>query len=527
MRDIHLPGRSTVHGTGGAAATSQPLATLAAIDMLRAGGNALDAAISACAVQCVTEPNGTGIGGDCFAMYWINSERRLVAINGSGHAPAALTSEWLLAQGLRAIAGDSVHSVTIPGAVDAWCRLNADHGRLSMAEVLEPAIRYADSGFALGPCIATEWAAATQKLARNPNTARQYLRDGQAPSAGDLWRPPQLAETLRAIATNGRDAFYRGPVAHDMVTSLRSLGGVHTLEDFAVERSTYVTPIASSYRGVELIQMPPNSQGAVMLLIMNILAGFDLTKFPPQSAERFHLLAEATRLAFEVKEAIGDPAFSDVSVEPFLTDAFAKSMQQRIRPDRAGSIPAAAAAGGRDTVYVAVVDADRNVCSFINSLYMQFGSGLTSETSGVLFHNRGIGFKVAPGHPASVAPRKRPPHTILPGLAMRAGRPWLAFGVKGAAYQPIGQAQILTNLIDYGMDLQAAIDDARCAYNEGHVDVERGISDAVRRGLTALGHRVVETALPLGGAQCVAIDWERGTLSAASDSRKDGLALCY
>jgi gamma-glutamyltranspeptidase / glutathione hydrolase len=311
-----------------------------------------------------------------------------------------------------------------------------------------------------------------------------------------------------------------------MVTSLRSLGGVHTLEDFAVEQSTYVTPIASSYRGVELIQMPPNSQGAVMLLIMNILAGFDLTKFPPQSAERFHLLAEATRLAFEVKEAIGDPAFSDVSVEPFLTDAFARSMQQRIQLDRASSIPAAAA-GGRDTVYVAVVDADRNVCSFINSLYMQFGSGLTSETSGVLFHNRGIGFKVAPGHPASVAPRKRPPHTILPGLAMRAGRPWLAFGVKGAAYQPIGQAQILTNLIDYGMDLQVAIDDARCAYNEGRVDVERGISDAVRRGLTALGHRVVETALPLGGAQCVAIDWERGTLSAASDPRKDGLALCY
>ena len=527
MRDIHLPGRSTVYGTGGAAATSQPLATLAAIDTLRAGGNALDAAISACAVQCVTEPNGTGIGGDCFAMYWINSERRLVAINGSGHAPAALTSESLLAQGVRTIAGDSVHSVTIPGAIDAWCRLNADHGRLPMAEILKPAIHYAEDGFAMSPCIATEWVAATQKLARNPNTARQYLRDGRAPSAGDLWRHPQLAATLRAIADGGRDAFYRGPVAHDMVTSLRNLGGVHTLDDFAVEQSSYVTPIASSYRGVELLQMPPNSQGVVLLLIMKILAGFDLAKLPPQSAERFHLLAEATRLAFEVKDAIGDPAFSDISVEPFLTDAFAKSMQERIRFDRADAAPKRAAAGERDTVFVAVVDEDRNVCSFINSLYMQFGSGLASEKSGVLFHNRGIAFTVTPGLPNSVAPRKRPSHTILPGLAMRGGRPWLAFGVKGAAYQPIGQAQILTNLIDHGMDLQAAIDDARCAYNEGRVDVERGISDSVRRGLTALGHRVVETALPLGGAQCVAIDWERGTLSAASDPRKDGLALCY
>jgi gamma-glutamyltranspeptidase/glutathione hydrolase len=526
MRDIHLPGRSTVYGTGGAAATSHPLATLAAVDTLRAGGNALDAAISACAVQCVTEPNGTGIGGDCFAMYWINSERRLIAINGSGHAPAALTSEWLLAQGIRTIAGDSVHSVTIPGAVDAWCRLNADHGRLTMAEILAPAIRYARDGFAMSPCIATEWAAATKKLARDPNTARQYLREGRAPTAGDLWRHAQLAETLRAIGATGRDAFYRGPVAQDMVTSLRKLGGVHALEDFAVEQASYVTPIRSRYRDVELVQMPPNSQGVVLLLIMKILAGFDLAKFPPQSAERFHLLSEATRLAFEVKDTIGDPAFSEISVERFLTDAFTTSMQQRIH-DRTPPAPTAAAAGERDTVYVAVVDAERNVCSFINSLYMQFGSGLASENSGVLFHNRGISFTVAPGHPNCVAPRKRPSHTILPGLAMRSGRPWLAFGVKGAAYQPIGQAQILTNLIDHGMDLQEAIDDARCAYNEGRVDVERGVSHAVRHGLTALGHRVVETALPLGGAQCVAIDWERGTLSAASDPRKDGLALCY
>jgi gamma-glutamyltranspeptidase / glutathione hydrolase len=527
MRDIHLPGRSTVYGTRGAAATAHPLATLAAIDILRRGGNAIDAAIGACAVQCVTEPNGTGIGGDCFAMCWLDAERRVVAINGSGHTPAALTADWLTAQGLKTIAGDSVHSVTIPGAVDAWCRLNADHGRLPMAEVLEPAIHYAGEGFAVSPCIAVEWAAATEKLARSPHTARQFLHDGKAPAAGAIRRHPELAATLRAIARNGRDGFYRGDVATDMVTSLRNLGGAHTLEDFAVEHSTYVAPITATYRGIELVQMPPNAQGVVTLLIMKILEGFDLAQFPPQSAERFHLLMEATRLAFEIKESIGDPAFSDTLVEKFLTDSFVEAMRKRITLDRAAAGPALAAAGGRDTIYVAVADADRNVCSFINSLYLQFGSGLASEKSGVLFHNRGFGFTLAPGKANSVAPRKRPSHTILPGLAMKQGRPWLALGVKGAAYQPIGQAQILTNLIDYGLDPQEAIDDARCAYNDGRIDVERGVSDAVRRGLTALGHRVAETALPHGGAQCVTVDWDRGTLAAASDPRKDGLALCY
>jgi len=521
MRDIQRPGRSTVYGTAGAAATSQPLATYAAVELLHKGGNAVDAAIAACAVQCVVEPMGTGIGGDCFALLWRADNQRVIALNGSGRSPAGLSPEFLQGRGLETIGLDSVHSVTVPGAVDAWVRLHADHGKMPWRDVIEPAIRYAEEGFAVGPCTAIEWNAAVKRLGSNPATASQFLAAGAAPQAGDVWTMPMLARSLRAIANAGRAGFYEGPVAADMVESLRAFGGTHTLEDFAATAATYVTPISGRYRDAEIVQMPPNSQGLIALLILNAMKGTDLSAFEPQSAERFHVLAEATRLAFEVKAAgISEDGITPARVDEMLGSTFTRSLQDRIRSPGATE-------GERDTVYVAVVDKDRNVCSFINSIYMQFGSALTSEKTGVLFHNRGADFVVAPGHPNSVAPRKRPTHTILPALAMRDGRPWLAYGVKGAAYQPIGQAQVISNLLDHSMDLQEAIDDPRCAYDNGAISVERGISEKIRNGLRAFGHDVVDAVLPLGGAQAVAIDWQRGSLAAASDPRKDGVALAY
>jgi gamma-glutamyltranspeptidase/glutathione hydrolase len=334
---------------------------------------------------------------------------------------------------------------------------------------------------------------------------------------------------LRRIARGGRDAFYTGELAQEMVSYLNSIGGVHTLADFSEQHSQYVEPILTRYRDAEIVQMPPNSQGLVALLIMNILSGFDLKGQDPYGADRFHLLTEATRLAFEVRDSmVADPSFADVPVAHILSDAFASELRARIRLDRAMSYgPKESDNVERDTIFLSVVDAERNVCSFINSLYFQFGSGLASPRSGILFHNRGLGFRVQPGHPNNVAPRKRPSHTILPGLALKNGRPWLSLGVKGAAYQPIGQAQILMSVVDDGMDVQEAIDGPRCGFNDRTVEVERGISAATRSTLVALGHPVTEANAPLGGAQAVLIDEARGTLAAGSDPRKDGVAFCY
>jgi gamma-glutamyltranspeptidase / glutathione hydrolase len=388
MRDIHLPGRSTVYGTEGAAATSQPLATFAAIEALRKGGNAVDGAIAACAVQCVVEPMGTGIGGDCFAMLWRSDVRRTFALNGSGRAPKGLSTDFLQAHKILSIAPDSAHSVTIPGAVDAWCRLHSAHGRLSFAEILEPAIRYAERGFAVAPGTALEWAAAVPRLSANANTAAQYLSSGNAPIVGSLWKQPLLAATLREIAEKGRAGFYEGYVAEDMVTSLRRLGGTHTLADFLETKATYVEPISFRYRDVDILQMPPNSQGIIALLILNAMKGVDLGRYAPQSVGRFRILAEATRLAFELKErGIPDPDFCPLPVEQLLQQPLSDLIGEILddKPSTLNACAASANSGERDTVYIAVIDRDRNVCSFINSLYLQFGSGIVSEKPAYFF----------------------------------------------------------------------------------------------------------------------------------------------
>ncbi len=528
MRDFQMPGRSTAHGVNGMAATSHPLATLAAIDMLRAGGNAIDAAIAAAAVQAVAEPHSTGIGGDCFVLYVPRGGAEIIALNGSGRAPQAAVADWFLERGIDRIGPQSPHAVTVPGAVDAWARLLADHGTKSMAEVLRPAIRHAADGFAVHPRSARDWAGQTAKLGADPTAARIFLPRGRAPRAGEIHRQPELAATLERIAAQGRDGFYVGPVAEDIVSYLNGLGGLHTPDDFARHRSEYVTPIHASYRGLDVYECPPNGQGIGVLIMLSILAGFDLAGLDPMGAPRLHLQAEATRLAYAIMDReLGDPAQIDVPVEKILSPDNIDGLRARIRMD--GAIPdlPGSTYTRTDTVYLCVVDRDRNAVSFINSIYYAFGSGLVGPASGVVLQNRGAGFVIEPGHPNCIAPGKRPRHTIIPGMVMKNGRAVMPFGVMGGEYQPVGQAQVLANIADFGMDPQSAIDMPRGMHHAGIYELERGIDGGVARQLQGLGHEVSWADEPMGGGQAIWIDWQNGTLIGGSDPRKDGFALGY
>lgn len=528
MRDIQLPGRSVSHGWRGGAATSQPLASLVAIDILRSGGNAVDAAIAACAVLCVVEPMGTGIGGDCFALCWIEKSQKLVAINGSGLSPAGLTSAWLKEKG-ETISETNVHAITIPGAVDAWYRLNADFGRLTMAQVLEPAIDLAQNGFAVTPVIAGEWSGSVKKLSADANAKALYLPGGKSPAAGSIFKNPGLATALSRIAVQGREGFYAGETAREMVSYLKSLGGAHTLDDFATQQSIYVEPLRCRYRDADVVQMPPNAQGLTTLLMLNILSQFDLSGHSPVSALRYHLTTEAARLAFKFRDRlVGDPAHAGSEIAEALSETTARRAASMIDPEKTMNYPTNIGSFERDTVCLSTVDSERNVCSLVNSLYFQFGTGLSTPDSAILFHNRGLGFQSHDGHPGQLGPRKRPSHTILPGMVLKRGRPWLALGVKGAAFQPIGQASIITSIIDNGYDIQEAVDAPRCGYNNDDVvEVERGVASDVRQALVELGHKVVDAKAPLGGAQVLQIDDERQTIAGASDCRKDGMAICF
>ena len=527
MRDFELPGRSTAYAENGMAATSHPVATLVALDVLRAGGNAVDAAVAAVAVQCVVEPAMTGIGGDCFVLL-APAEGGVVALNGSGRAPAAATAERLRELGVGELEG-TVHSVTVPGAIDAWARLLERHGTRDLAELLQPAIRCAEAGFVVTPRVAYDWARDGERLRQSSGGRAMYLRDDQAPVAGQKVRLTALANTLRRIAADGPDAFYRGALAERMVAYLQSEGGLHTLDDFAAAAGEFVTPIKSSYRALEVYECPPNGQGVIALLILNILEGFALGALEPNGAERVHLETEAARLAYRDRNAcLADPAAVDVPVGRLLDKGYAANLRSLIDPERALlDLPPPLLPEHRDTVYLTVVDRERNLVSFINSVFDSFGSGLVCPETGVLFHNRGKSFSLDPAHPNVIAPGKRPMHTIIPALAFENGRPTIAFGVMGGHYQPVGHAHVLTNLVDFALDPQAALDAPRAFAQDGELRLERGIPRATAQALARLGHKVAPAGKPLGGGQMIVIDHARGLLIGGSDPRKDGLALGY
>ena len=530
MRDLQLPGRSPVHAINGMAATSHPMSTLAAIDVLKAGGNAVDAAVAACAVQCVVEPMSTGIGGDCFVLYAPNGGPEVYGLNGWGWAPAGLSDEGLLAEGIQQI--DLIHNphaVTVPGAVDAWETLLGRFGTMGLDRLLQPAIGYAEDGYAVTPRVGVDWSRNVDRRRAEPPTAGHYLAaEGRSREAGERFASPALAAALKEIAAKGRAGFYDGWVAEDIVAYLRSKGGKHDGADFAEQHAEWVDPLASSYRGYQMRQIPPNGQGITALLMLNVLSGYDIAGLDPVGADRLHLEAEASRLAFAARdEYVGDPRFADVPVGHILSEDFAAELRGQIDPARAMAMPTVTGPVYRDTVYLTVVDRDRNCCSFINSLYFAFGSCLTAPKSGILLQNRGGGFKVRPGHPNTVRPRKRPMHTIIPGMSLKDGKVAYSYGVMGGGYQPVGHAHVLSNLIDYGMDAQEAIDCARAFHVAGALELENGVSDAVMQELARRGHPVKRPEMPWGGGQLVAIDWRNGTLAGGSDPRKDGMAIGY
>ena len=528
MRNFHLAGRSTVHAQNGMVATSHPLAALTAIEVLRSGGTAADAAVAACALLGVIEPQSTGIGGDCFALVQPRGEGKIVSYNGSGRAPQAATPEWYLERNIRAVPLTSAHAVSIPGAIDAWATILRDHGKLGLDRLLQPAIKAAEEGYVVAPRIAFDWKNQFDKLKNGTNTERYLLPHGKPAAVGDVIRQPELGQTLRAIAKSGRDAFYRGAIAEDMVETLRGIGGLHTLDDFATHTTEITTPIGTMYKGHDVWQCPPNGPGITMLVMLNILARFDLSKFAGLSVERFHLEAEAARAAYMMREQyIGDPSHVDVDVVRILAKEFAEEHASKISMDRLRDLPNVAPPMNPSTVYITVVDSDRNVCSFINSIAHSFGSAIVSNKTGILLQNRGGGFRIQPGHPNCIAPGKRPLHTIIPSLVTKAGRAVMPFGVMGGQYQPVGQVHVLTNMLDYGCDVQEAIDMPRGLHYEGVYQLEDGVPADIVEGLKKLGHRTTSVVGPLGGGQAIWIDWDKGTLTGGSDPRKDGCALGY
>ncbi len=537
MRDFHLPGRSPVLSTTAMCATSHPLASLAAIRLLEAGGNAVDAAIAAAVLLGICEPQMTGLGGDCFVLLKPPGGEEIVALNGSGRAPKALEGAALRARGWHAIPDNSVHSVTVPGAVDAFCRLSADWGRLGIAASLAPAIRAAREGVPVAPRTAFDWRRAANRL--QGAARRFYLADDAPLETRDVFRHPRQGEVLEKIAREGREGFYAGEVAEDMVASLRALGGLHTLEDFAETRADYGVPISGRYGDFELVEHPPNGQGATAILMAGILSHFDLAALPPFGAERAHLEAEAARLAYDARNRfLADPAVpgAQEALAHMLSDETAARLAALIDPDRAMADPASAAdpvharftsAPHKDTVCLSVVDGEGMAVSLIYSIYHPFGSGIASERYGILFQNRGAGFTLAPGHPNEAMGGKRPMHTIIPAMLRRDGKVIAAFGVMGGPYQPAGHVRFLTNIADYGMEPQEAIDGPRSFPDEGALQLERGYRPEVHDALAAMGHRVTIPEAPLGGAQAVFIHHDRGVLEGASDPRKDGCALGF
>ncbi len=532
MRDFHLPGRSRVYATHGMAATSMPAATLTALDVLRAGGNALDAAVAACAVLCVIEPQSTGIGGDCFCLYAPAGAGKVIALNGSGRAPAAATIDWYEQHGMTTLDQTSAHSVTVPGAVNAWETLLAAHGRKGLDELLQPAIRFAAEGWPVHDKVAWDWGRLEDKLRKNG--AHAFLPGGHAPKPGDLFRQPALAETLRAIAARGARAFYEGPVAADIVATLRAHGGLHTEQDFAagLHNAEFVEPITLNWRGYDVYQCPPNGSGLVALMILGMLGGIETAPDGPISAQRFHRHIEAARLAYRDRDAfIADPAQADVPVRKLLDPAYLGALRALISDQRAmRQMPSAGESilpPHKDTIYLCVVDRDGNACSFINSLFEGFGSGILAERSGVMLQNRGFGFRVQRGHPNCIAPGKRPLHTIIPGMVMQNGQAVMPYGVMGGHFQPMGHSLFLTNLLEFGLDIQESMDAPRLLPLHGKVQIERGISPEICDRLSRLGHEMELIERPHGGAQAIWIDRARGCLIAGSEPRKDGLALGY
>jgi gamma-glutamyltranspeptidase/glutathione hydrolase len=515
-------------------ATSQPLASEVGLEVLKRGGNAVDAAIAMAAVLNVTEPMMTGLGGDAFALVYWSKTKDLQGLNASGRAPGALTLDHFAKKKLKQMPQFGMESVTVPGAFDGWVSLLEKYGTMKLADLLAPAIDFAEHGFPVMEKAAEDWAAEVQKLKKTPAASSNYLVDGRAPRAGEIFRQPNLARTFRILAQGGRDAFYKGEIAQKIADYCKRNGGFITLADMAAQKSEWVKPISTNYRGYTVFELPPNGQGLTALLALNILEGFDLTSMSAQPDRYYHTLIEATKLAFADRNRyIADPSFAKVPVAQLLSKDYAASRRALIDPNKALDSPAAGEINvGSDTTYFTVIDKDGNAVSFINSLFDSFGSGVVAGDTGIVLQNRGSGFSLDPNHPNRIEPGKRPFHTLIPAMVFKGDQLFLSFGVMGGAIQAQGHVQVLVNLIDLGMGLQQAIHAPRYRYTSGkNVLLEDEIPTQVIEQLTERGH--VRASPPgvlrssMGGGQAIMIDPLSKTLMGASDPRKDGCALGY
>lgn len=537
--------RSEVIAKTGMAATSQPLATQIALDVLKQGGSAVDAAIAANAALGLMEPTGNGIGGDLFAIVWDNASQKLYGLNASGRSPQSLSYEKmkqvLADQGLEKIPAFGPLPVSVPGCVDGWFELHQKFGKLPMDQVLKPAIDYANEGFPVSELIAYYWAAG-RRLARYPGFADTFLPDGKAPSKGEIFRNPQLASTLEAIAKGGRDAFYQGAIADTIAEFMQQHGGYISKEDLASHRSEWVDPVGYNYRGFELWELPPNGQGIAALQILGVLEGYDLRSMGFGSPDHVHYFVEAKKLAFEDRAKFyADPDFHEIPVKELTSETYAAERRGLISPRRAArrydSGNPALTEG--DTIYLTVADKDRNMVSLIQSNYRGFGSGMCPPGLGFCLQDRGELFDMTPDRMNTYAPGKRPFHTIIPAFVTKDGKPFMSFGVMGGATQPQGHAQIMINMIDFGMNLQEAGDAPRILHtgssqptgevmtDGGEVSLESGFDYETIRNLMGRGHAIKFARGPFGGYQGIQYDSENDVFYGASESRKDGQAAGY
>lgn len=534
--------RSEVIARHGMAATSHPLATGVAVQVLREGGSAVDAAIAANACLGLMEPTGCGIGGDLFAIVWDPKSRRLHGLNASGRSPRSLTLEEFRRRGLTRIPSYGPLPVSVPGCVDGWHELHGRFGRRPMSSNLAPAIAYAREGFPLTEIIADGWARNVRNLSGYSNILSVYAPGGKPPAKGEVFRNPALAETLSTIAREGRDAFYQGSLARRIAEFMKSQGGFLSMDDLAAHRSEWVDPISVNYRGFEVWELPPNGQGITALMMLNLLEGDDMAAAGFGSTRHLHLFTEAKKLAFEDRAAhIADPAFSAIPVRGLLDKAYARKRRALIRPDQAAKTPPAGnPQGGRDTIYLCTADADGMMVSLIQSNYRGMGSGMCPDGLGFILHDRGEAFDLVEGKPNTYAPGKRPFHTIIPAFVTRDGEPFLAFGVMGGDMQPQGHVQVLLNLIDFGMNLQEAGDAPRAYHTDsseptgerivagGQLFLEHGFPAESVRDLVRLGHKVGFTgAGNFGGFQGILWDRTNRVFIGATESRKDGQAAGF
>lgn len=535
--------RSPVLGRNGVIATSQPLASAAGLQVLQAGGNAIDAVVTAAAVLAVVEPTMTGIGGDVFAIVYDAKTKTLRGLNSSGRAGSNANADALIAKGLTQMPGEGVYPVTVPGAIAGWVELLEQHGTITLARALEPAIRYARDGFPVSEIIADQWVDAAWRVSQDPAAAAVFLPGGRAPKPGEIFRNPDLARTLEQIARGGRDVFYRGPVGSAIAADIQKRGGFLTAADFASHRADWIDPISTNYRGYDVYELPPNTQGFVALEILNILEGYDIASMGHNSADYLHRLAEAKRIAFADRAAyLADPRLVPPStLNTLISKDYAATRRREIDPARAAPGYKPGVLGGTashdphdvffdgrdhgDTVYLAAADGQGNAISFINSLFSEFGSGVVVPGTGVVLHNRGAGFTLAKDHPNRLAPGKRPLHTLVPAFVMKDGKPFLPFGVMGGDNQAPAHVQVIVNMVDFGMNVQAAGEAARVRHTVEGLAAESGIGEAVRTSLRQKGHRVIDGRGLMGGYQAVMIDPATGVLMGGSDPRKDGLAV--